>query len=72
MTNQVPREVLLKVVKLIKQWHDMDDTNQKTFKIYYDNAPEMKIIRNTLGAYDDMKNEVISATSETVSGGKKN
>lgn len=35
------------------------------FKIYYEMAPEMKMIRDTLGSYDEIKDEVIEATSET-------
>lgn len=64
----VPRNVLLKAVKLIKQWHDMPAKNPDPmmFKIYYEKAPEMGMIRDTLGSYDSIKNEVISATSEAV------
>lgn len=68
MSNQVPRNVLLKAVKLIKQWHDMPEQNPDPaiFRIYYENAPEMKMIRNALGSYDQMKDEVIEATSTSI------
>lgn len=65
MENEVPRSVLLKAVKIIRQWHDMGMKDDSAFKIYYEMAPEMKSIRETLGPYDKMKNEVISATSIT-------
>lgn len=68
MNNQVSRQVLLKAVLLIKQWHDMPEENPDPlmFKIYYEKAPEMKMIRDTLGSYDEVKDEVIEATSMPV------
>ena len=67
-TNQISRSILLRAVKLIKQWHDMPEQNPDPmiFKIYYDKAPEMKIIRDTLGTYDEIKDEVIESTSISV------
>lgn len=69
-TNNIPREVLLRAVKLIKQWHDFplpaETAPERVFKIYYEHAPEMKSIREVLGSYDEIKDEVISATSETI------
>ena len=71
MTKPIPREVLLKAVKIIKQWHDwycmpVHKPDPMMFKIYYEQAPEMKIIREALGTYDEIKDEVINATSESV------
>lgn len=68
MAQEISRHVLLKAVKIIKQWHDMPGRNAdpKMFKIYYELSPEMKMIRESLGAYDDIKDEVIEATSVTV------
>lgn len=68
MDNTIPRNVLLKAVKIIKQWHDMPATNPDPmmFKIYYTNAPEMKSIREALGPYDQIKDEVIECTSISV------
>lgn len=64
MQNQVSRSVLLRAVKIIKQWHDMPDeiSDDSVFKFYYEHEPEMKEIREILGDYDDMKDEVIEAT----------
>jgi len=69
MENYIHRSTLLKAVKIIKQWHDMNDRNapEEIFKIYYERSPEMESIRLALGPYDEMKNEVISATSVPVS-----
>ena len=66
MKDQVPRNVLLMAVKVIKQWHDFTDENppdHTLFQIYYDNSPEMKMIRDVLGLYAKIKDEVISAKS---------
>ncbi len=65
MENKVSRSVLLRAVKIIKQWHDMyeQDPDEMMFRIYYEKAPEMKMIRDTLGSYDDMKDEVIEVKS---------
>lgn len=70
MENKVSRNVLLMAVKLIKQWHDMPDEkpDDNMFRIYYENAPEMKEIRNVLGEYEEMKDEVIETTSISVNG----
>ncbi len=61
----VPRSVLLRAVKTIKDWHDINEPNPNpiVFKLYYENSPEMKEIRKVLGEYDEMKDEVIEATS---------
>lgn len=66
--NEVPRTVLLRAVKIIKQWHDMDNYNpdDNVFQIYYEHSPEMKMIRNTLGSYDEMKDEIIESISISV------
>ena len=68
MENQVSRSTLLRAVKIIKQWHDMPELepDENMFRIYYENAPEMKEIRDTLGEYEDMKDEVIETTSISV------
>lgn len=65
MENQVSRSTLLRAVKLIKQWHDMLDKSpdDSVFNIYYEHSPEMKEIRDTLGDYDLMRDEVIEATA---------
>ena len=46
------RELLKKAVVLIKGWHNMgipdNDLAEETWKIYYNNAPEMKEIREYL------------------------
>jgi hypothetical protein len=67
MRNHVSRSLLLRSVKLIKQWHDMHDPNPDpmVFRTYYEHAPEMKEIREALGPYDEMKDEVIEATSRS-------
>ena len=36
------------------------------FKIYYNNSPEMKEIREVLGTYDEIKDEVIECNSISV------
>lgn len=41
------REVLEKAVEVIKQWHNMGGA-EAVWQIYYDNAPEMKPIRDAL------------------------
>lgn len=68
MSNQVSRSALLKAVKIIRTWHDMNDPNPdpEIFKIYYERSPEMEMIRNELGSYDKMKHEVITATSKSI------
>ena len=68
MNNTIQRNVLLQAVKVIKQWHDMPAKNPDPmmFRIYYNNAPEMKTIREVLGNYDEIKDEVISATSNPI------
>lgn len=70
MKPQPTRGDLIKAVQIIKQWHDMDASNYGKrsadplmFKIYYDKSPEMKFIRDVLGSYDEMKDEVIEANS---------
>lgn len=70
MTDTIQRNVLLKAVKIIKQWHDMPAKNPDPmmFKIYYNQAPEMKLIREALGPYDEIKDEVIEATSNPIDG----
>ncbi len=66
--DQVSRSLLLRAVKLIKQWHDMPEQNPNpmVFKIYYEKSPEMKEIRESLGAYDQMKDEIIESNSISV------
>jgi len=68
MENQVSRSVLLRAVKIIKQWNDMGEKHpdESMFQIYYDHSPEMKEIRNVLGWYDEIKDEVIEAKSISV------
>ena len=56
------RQALLQAVKVIKQWHGED-----VFEIYYNNAPEMEMIRNILGPYDEVKDEPIEVKSISVS-----
>lgn len=65
MKNQVSRSTLLRAVKLIKQWHDFPfiKPDENTFRIYYEKAPEMKEIRDVLGAYDQMKDDIIEVKS---------
>jgi hypothetical protein len=69
--KQPTRSDLLKAVKIIKQWHDMPEKNPDPmmFKIYYNQSPEMKPIREVLGTYDEMKDEVIEATSISINNG---
>lgn len=52
----------------ISHWYCMPvhKPDPMMFKIYYEQAPEMKIIREALGTYDEIKDEVINATSESV------
>lgn len=66
----IHRYTLIKAAKIIKQWHDFsfreqmgDDPDPLAFRIYYEHSPEMKSIREALGPYDEIKDEVISATS---------
>jgi hypothetical protein len=68
MSTQISRGVLLGAVKIIKQWHDMPETDpeEMNFKIYYDHSPEMKDIRNALGTYEEIRDEAISANSISV------
>tara|TARA_R110002020_G_scaffold151638_1_gene328726 strand:- start:523 stop:738 length:216 start_codon:yes stop_codon:yes gene_type:complete len=68
MSNQVSRSLLLRSVLIIKQWHDIPEQNPDTmmFKIYYNNSPEMKEIREVLGTYDEIKDEVIECNSISV------
>ncbi|HNP94244.1 MAG TPA: hypothetical protein PKJ63_01400 [Cyclobacteriaceae bacterium] len=55
---------LLRAVKLIKSWRDRtEESRSASFQEYYDNAPEMESIRNILGSYDEMKDEVFEARS---------
>lgn len=65
MSEKIGRNVLLQAVKVIHQWHDMGLENS-VFPIYYNNAPEMKMIRDVLGSYDEIKNEVIECNSISV------
>ena len=44
------REVLEGAVATINGWHNMDGSDEETWKIYYENAPEMKPIREMLNA----------------------
>lgn len=55
------RQALLQAVKVIKQWH-----GEEVFEIYYNNAPEMGLIRNQLGSYDSIKDEPIEVNSVSV------
>jgi len=73
MKNQPSRSDLLRAVKIINQWHDITDPDPdpEIFKIYYEKSPEMKTIRAVLGPYDEMKDEVIEATSISVSNKNK-
>ena len=45
--------------------------DESVFRTYYDHSPEMKEIREVLGQYDSIKDEVISATSISVSNDKE-
>ena len=47
--GMVPRSVLESPVQVIKDWHNMDGSDD-VWQIYYDNAPEMKPIRDALAA----------------------
>ncbi len=69
MKKQASRGDLITAVKIIKQWHDAAHPTYDSgrFRIYYEKSPEMKTIREVLGAYDEMADEVISATSISVS-----
>jgi len=66
--REVSRTLLLRAVQIIKQWHDMPDPNPDPmmFKIYYDKSPEMKYIREALGKYDQIKDEVIESNSISI------
>lgn len=60
---------MLRAVKLIRSWHDFNENlagEPSVFHLYYTAAPEMKEIREALGPWDRIKDEVISATSESV------
>jgi hypothetical protein len=39
---------LKQAVEVIKGWHNMDGSTDDLFKLYYENAPEMKFIRDAL------------------------
>ena len=55
---------LMWALKLIKSLlYLTEESRSASFKEYYDNAPEMESIRNILGSYDEMKDEVIEARS---------
>lgn len=47
-------EALAKAVEVIKQWHNMDGAGD-VWQIYYENAPEMKLIRETLTRSTDRR-----------------
>lgn len=66
--NQPTRSDLLKAVILIRKWHDGDikKLNGSEFRSYYNQSTDMKFIRDVLGEFDEMKDEVIEATSVTV------
>ena len=42
------KEALAGSVDVIKGWHNMDGSDEATWKIYYENAPEMKRIQAAL------------------------
>ena len=44
------RGVLEGAVATVKAWHNMDGSDEETWKIYYENSPEMKPIREMLDA----------------------
>lgn len=48
--NVALKQVLIQSVAVIKRWHgaDLELQEDKWWKIYYDNAPEMKPIREAL------------------------
>jgi hypothetical protein len=47
-------DALAKAVEVIKQWHNMGG-GEDVWQIYYDNAPEMKLIRETLTRSTDRR-----------------
>ena len=73
MKNSVTRSDLLRAVLIIKQWYDMPEQNPDpmVFKAYYDRSFDMKEIREVLGAYDEIKDEVIECNSIAVKGENK-
>ncbi len=42
------RNALLKAVEVIRTWHDQATSDDTAWRIYFDNAPEMKEIREAL------------------------
>lgn len=69
MKEHIHRSLLLSAVKLIWFWHDFNENLAgvpSVFHLYYQMAPEMQAIREALGPWDSIKDEVISATSESV------
>lgn len=47
-------DALVKAVEVIKQWHNMGG-GADVWQIYYENAPEMKLIRETLTRSTDRR-----------------
>lgn len=64
MKDQVSRKLLLRALKIIDKYRGYSP--KRSFSVYYETDPEMKEIREALGSYADIKDEVIDCNSISI------